>query len=382
MTFPPKYTVKLMLDSGAFSAWKSRIEIDWDEYLHEYISYCIENQTYLDTIVNLDVIPGEFGRKPTVTEVEASAEQGYSNLKRMEEHGLSPIPVFHQGERWCWLERLIDEDYTYIGISPANDRSTRAKRDWLDDVFEILPSSIRTHAFGMTQVDLLYRFPFYSCDSMTWFIAASNGGVMVPILATWPRLLLERQPKIVKVTYKSRHHSDHYDKLPYVAQFAFRRYCNYVTSFELRELRANYINRTAANLRICRSYERTLIRHHGGRFGRWIYAVNTTADYNALLSGILKLKGFRPAEDDDWYKSPLDGGYDSDEPGDCYGVPFDFFQPNRLLSYWLIKEANKDKDPDFLRGYVSTGLIEGFELRDKLGNPFQPRFDPRRLPQS
>ena len=105
MTSPPEYPVKLMLDSSAYSAWKSGVEIDLDKY----ISYCLANQAYLDTIVNLDVIPGEFGRKPTVDEVEASAEQGYSNMKRMEEYGLSPIPVFHQGERPYWLERLIGE---------------------------------------------------------------------------------------------------------------------------------------------------------------------------------------------------------------------------------------------------------------------------------
>jgi hypothetical protein len=367
-----------MLDSGAYSAWRQHVRIDLDEY----ISYCLANHDYLDTIVNLDIIPGEYGRKPTVDEVEASAEQGYSNLKRMEEHGLAPIPVFHQGERWYWLKRLIDEGYPYIGISPANDRSTRAKREWLDEVFEIVPSSIKTHAFGMTQVDLLFRFPFYSCDSMTWFRAAGNGGVMVPKQLgpnKLVKLLLDRQPGIVKVTEGTRHHRDHYDKLPPIVQFICRRYLSWATSFTLKQLNKCYIIRAAANLRICRSYERQLIRHHQGRFGRWIYAVNTNTDYNALLSGISTSEhDDLPAYDENWFKSPLDGGYDSVEPRDNYGVPFDFFQPNRLLSYWYIK----NKKPDFLRRYVSTGLIEGFELRDKLGNPFQPRFDPRRLPQS
>jgi hypothetical protein len=370
-----------MVDSGAYSAWKSDIEIDPEEYLNEYIDYIFRNAPYLDTYVVLDIIPGTRGCSP-----EESAQQSYANLKYMEERGLSPIPVFHQGERWYWLKRLIDEGYSYIGISPDNDRTTKQKQIWLDEVFEIVPSSTRTHAFGMTQVDLLFRFPFYSCDSMTWFIAAANGGVLVPKQLgpkKLVRLLLDRQPDIIKVTEGTRHHRDHYDKLPGTVQFICRRYLSWATSFTLKQLDKCYIIRSAANLRICGSYEKALIRHHEGRFGRWIYAVNTNTEYNALLSGISTSEhDDPPADDENWFDWPPDGGWGSGELGYYYGVPFDFFQPNRLLSYWLIKEANKDKDSDFLRDYVRTGLIEGFELRDKLGNPFQPRFDPRRLPQS
>ena len=108
-----------MVDSGAYSAWKQpkhkRKPIDLDAY----ISFCIANQAYIDTIVNLDVIPGEDGRKPTFGEVEDSAKKGYSNLKKMEEHGLSPIPVFHQGEDMYWLERLLGEGYIRILVVAA-----------------------------------------------------------------------------------------------------------------------------------------------------------------------------------------------------------------------------------------------------------------------
>jgi hypothetical protein len=74
-----------MLDSGAYSAWRQRFVIDLDEY----IAFIQNNLDYLDSYVNLDVIPGEFGRKPTSVEVEESAKQGYSNLKKMENHGLA-----------------------------------------------------------------------------------------------------------------------------------------------------------------------------------------------------------------------------------------------------------------------------------------------------
>ncbi len=40
-------------------------------------------------------------------------------------------------------------------------------------------------------------------------------------------------------------------------------------------------------------------------------------------------------------------------------------------------EHIKNKDPDFIRRYVTTGLVDDFEVRDKLGLPFEPVFDPR-----
>ncbi len=111
--------------------------------------------------------------------------------------------------------------------------------------------------------------------------------------------------------------------------------------------------------------EKELIRHHQGRFGMWVYAVNDSWDYSALLSGILASEEVLPVHyDDSWYQTP--DGY-------IYGLPYGFFQPNRLLSYWYIK----NKDPDFIRRYVTTGLVDDFEVRDKLGLPFEPVFDPR-----
>ena len=111
-------------------------------------------------------------------------------------------------------------------------------------------------------------------------------------------------------------------------------------------------------------------RHHEGRFDKLIFATNLNAGYNALLSGILTSEHeFNVAYDDSWYLKP---------DGDMYGVPRGFFQRNRLLSFWTIKERKKDQDPDFLRRYVTTGLVEKFEVMEKTGEPFQPQFRPGR----
>lgn len=155
--------------------------------IDEYIAYIKHNAEAIDHYVALDVIPGAFGRVPTAAEVEASAAQGWENLLYMQREGLDPVPVFHQGEQFKWLHRMIGHGCKYIGISPANDRTTAQKRQWLDRVFsEIVDAEgwpvVKTHAFGMTAVSLLMRYPWYSADSATWILTAGRGAVMAPFV--------------------------------------------------------------------------------------------------------------------------------------------------------------------------------------------------------
>lgn len=187
----------LWLDSGAFSAWNSGTEIDLDHY----IAFIKANIEHLDYYVNLDVIPGSFGVVPTAAEVEASAEASWQNMLLMEAEGLKPIPVFHMGEQFKWLRRMVEHGCEYIGISPANDRTTAAKRVWLDRVFHEITDAaghpvVRTHAFGVTAIDLLIRYPWYSADSTTWIMIAARGRILMP---QWEneRWNFQRRPKIV-----------------------------------------------------------------------------------------------------------------------------------------------------------------------------------------
>lgn len=171
----------LVLDSGAFSAWNRGVEIDLDAY----IAFIKANIEWIDHYVNLDVIPGAFGRIPTLAEVEESASKGWENMLYMEEHGLRPMPVFHMGERFYWLDRMIDHGCDYVGISPANDRTTDQKRMWLDRVFAHIADSqgrpvIKTHGFGVTAIPLLVRYPWYSADSTSWALAGAYGMVAIP----------------------------------------------------------------------------------------------------------------------------------------------------------------------------------------------------------
>lgn len=172
----------MMLDSGAFGAWTRGQKIDIDLY----IAFIKANAEHINTYVNLDTIPATLGVVATPKQVEESAEASWASLIYMEAHGLKPIPVFHQGERFEWLHRMMDHGCPYIGISPSNNNNvTSQKQIWLDTVFDVICDAegwpkVKTHAFGMTALPLLQRYPWYSADSTTWILSSARGNVMVP----------------------------------------------------------------------------------------------------------------------------------------------------------------------------------------------------------
>lgn len=169
----------LMIDSGAFSVWanKGRIRIQ------SYLEFCkwtkeeVGDRTNL-FFVNLDVLPGEYGRRPTKEEVEQSASDGWDNMEYLENAGIPVLPVFHQHEPFDWLQKMMDHK-EYFGISPANDVSQKMKDEWLKKVFSVVQNKRKTHGFAVTSVKTLTQFPFYSADSSTWVTGGRYG--MVPV---------------------------------------------------------------------------------------------------------------------------------------------------------------------------------------------------------
>lgn len=176
--------IDLILDSGAFSAWMKQTKINLDEY----IDFCLENLDVITYIVNLDVIPGKFGQKslPAI-EIERSASKGYENYLYMLSRGIPKeklIHVFHQGEDFKWLKKMVGE-IPYIGLSPANDRTTPEKMMWLDSCMPLVTDSsgmpaVKFHGFAVTSLRLMLRYPWYSVDSTSWVMTGRMGSVYVP----------------------------------------------------------------------------------------------------------------------------------------------------------------------------------------------------------
>lgn len=173
--------VNIMLDSGAYSAWSHSKTID----VRDYIKFVKQVKQHIWRYVNLDVIPGSIDRVRTREEVEASAAKSYQNLERMRDAGLRPLPVFHQGESFSWLEKMIADGEKYIGISTAKNQPNPVQERWLDQFFTAITDSrgrpiIKVHGFGSAHVSLLKRLPWHSVDSAGWTIAAAYGKMYVP----------------------------------------------------------------------------------------------------------------------------------------------------------------------------------------------------------
>ena len=176
--------LKIMLDSGAFSAWRLGDAIDLDAY----IKYIKRNGHLFYSYVSLDVIPGANGRMDRSTEsISRSAEASRRNHQIMRDAGLSPIPVFHQGEEWRWLERMIDDGEPYIGVSPYLRSNIGDLIKWLDQCFTRLTDSrgrpvAKTHGFGATGHTVITRYPWHTVDSTSWAIAPGYGLIKVPVM--------------------------------------------------------------------------------------------------------------------------------------------------------------------------------------------------------
>ena len=82
--------------------------------------------------VNLDSIPA----KKTLEAREAAARQSYKNQQVMKEAGLHPIPVFHQGENWLWLEKMLKDGETPGAGASAQSLSEYAR------LYQITPERI------------------------------------------------------------------------------------------------------------------------------------------------------------------------------------------------------------------------------------------------
>jgi hypothetical protein len=192
---PPKNKVNLFLDSGVFSAWSRKDVPDLDPAIRDkvkrvlnvkgYAKFIKRHEHLLECYATMDEIPGVFGSKRTQKQVEQSAKKSYDNQQTLKSLGCTPIPIFHQGESFDWLERYVRDGEPYVGIATIKDTTAIEQREWLDRAFSVITDSkgrpfVKTHGFGITNISLLWRYPWFTVDSTTWSLAAGFGLIYVP----------------------------------------------------------------------------------------------------------------------------------------------------------------------------------------------------------
>lgn len=231
--------LKTFIDSGAFSAHTRGVEIDADDY----IAFLNEHDDTVQLCAQLDKIPGEFGKPKTKEQLLEAPELSWQNYLYMVERLKSPkklLPIFHQGEDFKHLKRMLEFEpkIEYIGISPANDVPTPAKEKWINECFKIIKNSpnpnVKTHAFGMTSLWVLERYPFTSADSTSWIMTGANGGIMTKF-------------GVLLVSDSQKKNPKHVSNLP---KPVYEKVVEYVESkgFKLEDLGSDYKQRMCFNI--------------------------------------------------------------------------------------------------------------------------------------
>ena len=143
-----KEKICLLLDSGAFTAWKSGKPIHLDDYCRFLDDLPIKPWRYF----SLDVI--------------GDSELTMRNYRIMLDRGYNPMPVFTPSQEF----EVIDEYYKttdFIGCGGLTDRYGKKGLIYLNKVFAQTKGR-PIHLLGYTKPASIKHFKPYSCDSSSW----------------------------------------------------------------------------------------------------------------------------------------------------------------------------------------------------------------------
>jgi hypothetical protein len=138
----------LLIDSGAFTAWKSGNPIRLSHYCQFLDALPVPYWKY----IMLDVVGN-----PSATE---------HNFRRMRALGYSPIPVFTPGSVWSQFDYYYTESDMLATGGLANKYGPKTQK-WLDAVMK-RTAGRPMHLLGYTSPTWVKYHKPYSCDSSTW----------------------------------------------------------------------------------------------------------------------------------------------------------------------------------------------------------------------
>lgn len=201
---------KLFIDSGAFSAWTKGSKVN----VKEYISWLNERTDDINLCGQVDVIPGDrvFGATPR--QVREAAQSTWDNYLFMRKRLKNPdalLYTFHVGEPLEFLKQALewrDENgnpISYMAFGGMVGKSAKIRDVFLEKCFRTIRESsnpnIKIHAFGMTDFDLLEKYPIYSADSTSWIMVGAMGNIMSDY-------------GNISVSKNQIHNKNHYSHLP------------------------------------------------------------------------------------------------------------------------------------------------------------------------
>lgn len=140
----------VFIDSGAFSAANSGKEIDIKDYCKFLVNTNAINYASLDVL--------------------GDAQKTMENYEFMvKEYNLKPILTFHMGSEIKDLDIILDMDVPYIalgGLVFSPGIMEHCDLVW-SRILKRKPH-LKVHGFGLTNIELMKRYPWYSVDSSSF----------------------------------------------------------------------------------------------------------------------------------------------------------------------------------------------------------------------
>lgn len=162
--------MELFLDSGAFSAHTQGDEIK----IEDYARFIHENGKHFSVMANLDDI-GDTGPK------------SWANYQWLLKEKCFVFPVHHAADEDRYLEMILDQLEPGVGFMALGGlvgASRVVLRTWLDKMWSKFLTNkdgtpkVRVHGFGLTDTELMVRYPWYSVDSSSWVMTGIFGGCL------------------------------------------------------------------------------------------------------------------------------------------------------------------------------------------------------------
>lgn len=233
---------ELMLDSGAFTAWKMGKEVKLHHLMKVYGKMLEKyGDAYKDIwFINLDKIPASPGRNPTPEELDDAIRISDENFRLLQkEFGDRVLPVYHQGESEARLLEVAQMT-NYICLSPRNDLPEKSRIEWSKEAHHLIPNS-RTHGLAATGERMMNEVPWTSVDSAYWTYTAAMGSIFV---------YLDGRFRVVRISDQSPSQKDmgqHFNTLaPIVKQAVASRIEMY--GFTVEQCMTNFVYRKAVSI--------------------------------------------------------------------------------------------------------------------------------------
>lgn len=181
LTHHPRSAMKeIMLDSGAYTAWSKGHKVELKELIAVYDDTIAKIKPGLPIwLINLDVIPGEFGKVASKQEIQAALDHSDDNFAILRKrYGERVLPVYHQIEGEARL-RFIMSQSDYICASFRQDFSEEVRVRYAEEVLAITHAGSKlVHGLATTGYTMLRRTNFDSVDSASMLYAAAMGKVL------------------------------------------------------------------------------------------------------------------------------------------------------------------------------------------------------------